>query len=317
MTEQPITLLLPGQGSQHTGMALDAYRHQPEFAATIDEFLALMSEEGVEPKQRWLSDDPQADLDDGRVAQPLIFAVEYAFATMLIRAGANVEALLGHSVGELAAATVAGVFDAHSAARIMAARSRALDLVPPGGMFAVAADPAVVSAQLRAEWARAGVVVAAVNGPRRAIVAGPDPEVQTAESMLCERGFVTMSVPARQPWHSPCMAHAATVFERSIAAERLHEPKIPIWSGRTGQRLRADEAKDPGFWAAQIAHPVLFWDALSDLLAHRSSLLIETGPGTGLSVQAMSHPEVREGRSKIVPITQGPGQREQSSAPIG
>ncbi|MEU7769605.1 acyltransferase domain-containing protein [Nocardia sp. NPDC049190] len=304
MTEQPIALLLPGQGSQHPGMALDTYRDQPEFAAIVDEFLALMSEEGVEPKRRWLSDDPETDLDDGRVAQPLIFAIEYAFATMLIRAGANVVALLGHSVGELAAATVAGVFDVGSAARIMGARVRALSLAPPGGMFAVAATPDVVRRQLGAQWVRAGVTIAAVNGPRRTIVAGPDPEVRTAESVLCERGFATISVPARQAWHSPCMADAATVFERSIAAERLHEPTTPIWSGRTGLRLRADEASDPSFWAAQIMHPVLFWNALSDLLGHRSSTLIETGPGTGLSVQARTHPAVLEGRSTIVPMIQ-------------
>ncbi|GGL46421.1 acyltransferase domain-containing protein [Nocardia jinanensis] len=297
MTDTPIALLLPGQGSQFAGMALESYREGKRFARVIDDFFDLMGEQGHQPKRHWLSGD--ADLDDGRIAQPLIFALAYAFADTVIANGVEVAAVLGHSIGELAAATVAGVFDLPAAARIVAARCHALDRSPPGAMFAVAAGVDAVLADLRPSWVRAGVAIAAVNSPVRTIVSGPYPQVRATESALTRRGVVTRWLRAKQPWHSPCMAAVASEFERAVAAEPLGEPKIALWSGRTGGRVGAAEAR-PQFWAEQIATPVLYWAALSDLLADRDYRLVDTGPGTTLSVLARSHPRVRTGSSAVL-----------------
>ncbi|PXX71717.1 acyl transferase family protein [Nocardia tenerifensis] len=297
MTVREIALLLPGQGSQHVGMAWDLYGVEPVFADAVDEFLALLGD-GALVRRRWLSGSP--DLDDGRIAQPLLFAVGYAFGVMVLRSNLRIVALLGHSIGELAAATLAGVFDLVAAARIVDARSRAMDRAPAGGMSVVSATPGQVRSRLSPQWRRAGVCVAAVNAPRRTMLAGPEVELAAVESALRAGGFTVRRIGARQPWHSPGMTAVAAELEAAVAAEVPAVPSIPLWSGRTGRRVRAREAVRPEFWAGQVAVPVLFWHALSDLLMSTDAVLTDTGPGAGLAVHARTHPAVRAGRRRVV-----------------
>lgn len=136
---RPLAFLLPGQGAQYPRMAVGLYESEPEFAATVDEFFELMGPEGSEIRSDWLSASPRLPVDAGRRAQPLLFVIGYAIGRLLVNRGLRPSVLLGHSVGELAAATLAGVFDLAGAARIMSARCRALDAAPPGGLLAVAA----------------------------------------------------------------------------------------------------------------------------------------------------------------------------------
>ncbi|MFI9406983.1 acyltransferase domain-containing protein [Nocardia sp. NPDC052316] len=296
MTIREIALLLPGQGSQHVGMAWDLYGGEPEFADAADEFLALL-DDGALVRRRWLSGSP--DLDDGRIAQPLLFAVGYAFGAMVLRSNVRIAALLGHSIGELAAATLAGVFDLGAAARIVDVRSRAMDRAPAGGMSAVAATPEQVRSHLSPRWRRAGVCVAAVNAPRRTVLAGPEVALSSAEADLRAVGFPVRRIGARQPWHSPGMAAVAAELEAAVAAEARAVPAIPLWSGRTGRRVRPDEAVRPEFWAGQVTAPVLFWHALSDLLLSTDAVLSDTGPGAGLAVHARAHSWVRAGHRRV------------------
>ncbi|CAL9655770.1 acyltransferase domain-containing protein [Streptomyces sp. enrichment culture] len=300
MAERPVALLLPGQGAQYPRMAVPLYQREPLFRVAVDEVLDLMGRPGAQIREDWLGDAPALPLDDGRRAQPLLFAIGYGVGRVLQQLGLRPAVLLGHSIGELAAAALAGVFDLPSAARILLARSGSLSAAPAGGMLAVAAAPERIRPWLDAQDVRHGVAVGAVNAPTQTILAGPEASLARTEQALRAAGLVARRVRATEPWHSPALREAALAFQEAVAAEPLHPPRIPILSARTGRTVTAREAVDPAFWAGQMAEPVLYWEALSKLLDSGDHLLVETGPGMSLSAPARRHPAVRSGRSEVV-----------------
>ncbi|WP_432158441.1 MULTISPECIES: acyltransferase domain-containing protein [unclassified Streptomyces] len=298
---RPVALLLPGQGAQQPGMAAGLYEKEPVFTAVLDEFFAAMGAEGEELRRDWLSDHPRVPLDDASRAQPLLFAVGYAIGRTLLDRGVRPAVLLGHSVGELAAAALAGVFDLAEAGWLMSARSAAMAGTGPGGMVAVAAGPAQLAPLLTA-GAAGGVAVGAVNAPAQTVLSGLEPHLSEVEQTLKEARLAARRVPARQAFHSPAIAEAAYVFESAFAGVALRPPAVPVWSTRTGRPVSAAEAVEAAFWAHQLAAPVLFWPALDNLLAEGDFTLVETGPGQGLSMLARRHPRVRGRHSRVVPL---------------
>lgn len=300
----PIALLLPGQGAQHPGMARELYGREPEFTSTLDAFFDLMGAEGRALRDDWLSDTPAVPLDDASRAQPLLFALGHAIGRALHSRGVRPSALLGHSVGELAGAALAGVFDLPSAARIMLARTEAMAKVPAGGMLAVAASPRAL-----APWTEDiepddanRVAVAAVNAPAQTVVAGPEESLARTGRSLHRAGLAARRVPSLQPFHCPATEGAAAEFAEAFAREPLHAPALRIQSTRTARPVEAAEATDARFWAGQLSRPVLFWPALDALLREGPWTLVETGPGRGLSLLARRHPAVRAGHSEVVPL---------------
>jgi [acyl-carrier-protein] S-malonyltransferase len=299
MTERGLVLLLPGQGSQFQGMAVELYEREPVFAAVLDEFFAAMGPEGKLVHDDWLSDTPGVPIDDGTRAQPLLFIIGYAIGTVLKSRGLRPARLIGHSVGELAAAALAGVFDLPAAARILAARSRVLADAQAGGMLAVAATPETVESLVDPTWAANGLVVGAINAPAQTILAGPETELSLVEEAVRAAGLIGRRVRSTQPFHSPVLNAAAEEFEQAIAAEELRPPQIPITSGWTGRPVEPAEGLRPAFWARQMAEPVLFWQAVSSLPDDGEFTLVEAGPGNLLSTVARRHPSVRARRSKV------------------
>lgn len=307
MTTQQIVLLLPGQGAQYQGMGVPLYRREPVFADVLDEFFAAMGPEGARLRDDWLSDRPEVSIDDGPRAQPLLFVIGYAIGKVLEERGLRPAVLLGHSVGELAAAALAGVFDLPAAANILRGRSAALVGAPAGGMLAVAASPERASAVIEPAWAARGLAVGAVNAPAQTILAGPEPELTLVEAAAKEAGLVARRVRSLQPFHSPVLGEAAQRFEKAIAAERLSVPRIPVKSARTGRLVEPHEAVDPAFWAYLMCEPVLFWQTLSSLPSRGRFAFVEAGPGNGLATAARRHASVRAGNSDVITLMPPPG----------
>ncbi|MFH9677342.1 acyltransferase domain-containing protein [Streptomyces sp. NPDC017405] len=299
---RPVALLLPGQGAQHRGMAVELYGREPVLTAVLDEFFAYLGDEGAALREQWLADPPGLEIDDASRAQPLLFAIGYALGRSVECQGIRLGALLGHSVGELAAAALAGVFGLRDAARLMRERAVATAGVPAGGMLAAAASVEELRPYLDPGERPDGVVVGARNGPRQTVLAGAEPRLTLVEERLRRHGVFCRRVAARQPFHSPAMADAVERFERAFATIQLRPPAVPVWSTRTGRRVSREQAADPGFWARQLATPVQFWPALDAMLESRDFLLVETGPGQGLSMLARRHHRVRQGHSEVVPL---------------
>ncbi|OLE30200.1 MAG: hypothetical protein AUG44_01855 [Actinobacteria bacterium 13_1_20CM_3_71_11] len=299
MRRRPVAFLLPGHGSQYVRMGVQLYGREPVFTSTMDGFFA---EYGPDLRNDWLTASPRLPIGAAERGQPLLFAVDYALAATITAWGIAPAALVGHSVGEFAAAAVAGVVGVDEAARHLAARTPLYRDAEPGGLLAVAASREAVAAVLPA-----GVTIGVANGPRQTMVAGPEAALRQAEKQLRAEGYRPVRADIPVPFHSPAMAGVAEQCAKALREVLLRPPRIPLYSTRTGRPLTADEAVDPEFWAGQLTTPVLFGDALDRLLADGDFLLVEVGPGRALTTVARQHPGVRAGRSAAVSALPGRG----------
>lgn len=306
MAARRTVLLLPGQGAQRERMAAGLYGEVPEFSAPMDVFFRTLGGGGARLRDEWLRRAPNPALDDALVAQPLLFAVGHALGRWVTAVGSGPDVLLGHSVGELAAACLAGVFSPEDGAALMATRSAALTGRGTGGMLAVAAPADALRPLLRGE-----VAVAAVNGPRQTVLAGTAERLAATARQLADAGFTVRPLRSRHAFHSPVLAPAADHYAHSLASVRLRAPRTELHSGRTARRIGATEATDPRFWADQLALPVLYWPALRALLDAEGDapglILLDASADHSLSAPARRHPAVRSGASIVVPLLARPG----------
>ncbi|MEU3983417.1 acyltransferase domain-containing protein [Streptomyces sp. NPDC026672] len=296
MTAPPPTVLLfPGQGAQQPGMGVGLHRAHPGFRTRMDEVLDLWRAHGFDLRADWLAARRGPEADGVRTAQPLLFSLDWALGRTVLDAGVRPAALLGHSVGEVAAATLAGVLDPADAVALMADRIAHLDDAPPGGMLAVQAGPDEVAPYTTDE-----VVVGAVNAPRQVLLCGPEDGLRVAEERLRADGLTCRRARAHHPFHSPVLTEAALRALPFLAALPVHPPRIALHSAYEPGPLGAERARDPRFWALQPARPVLFWPALDALLTERDAVLVEAGPGQGLTALARRHPRVAKGGSRAL-----------------
>lgn len=301
--------LFPGQGGQHPRMGAGLYSHEPVFTAAMNAFFESPAGHPGAPwadaervRDGWLAAEPGPDFDDAWCAQPLLFAVGHALAQTVRARGVTPRALLGHSVGELAAAAVGGVFDPAHAGTLLQARSMAMSRTVPGGMIVVAAAVDQVQPYLSAS-----VVVGAINTPRQVVLSGPAAPLAEAAAALRAGGFAVAAARARQAFHSPACDQAAMDFAAGFSGIPLAAPNILIQSTRTGLPVTGEEAVDPNFWAGQLARPVLFWPAFDALLQTGDVVFLEAGPGGSCSAMTRRHPAVRSRRSQVLPLLPATG----------
>ncbi|GAB2862620.1 hypothetical protein GCM10022221_73150 [Actinocorallia aurea] len=288
-------LVFPGQGAQHPRMAAGLYGHDATFTACMDEAFTLLGEAGPRLRDAWLAADPPEAYDDVTVAQPLLYAVNHALGRMVMDWGAVPVALLGHSVGELAAATLAGVLSFADGIALMRDRLDRFAATPPGGMLAVAASVNDVADLL----ATGRVHLAAVNAARQLLLAGESAPLAEAARILADRGVICRPAAARQAFHSPVVAGAVEETRAGFRAVAWREPRLTLYSAYTGGVLTARDARDPDFWAWQAARTVRFAPTLARLLDDHDCLLLEAGPGDGLSRLARRQPRIAAGRSAV------------------
>ncbi len=286
-SRRPVALLLPGQGAQHARMAAGLYGREPVFTSSVDDCLACFPD-GAALRDEWLCGRPHMDIADARWAQPMLLAVDYALGRMVLAWGVAPVALLGHSVGETAAAVLAGVLSIAEAAVLTSKRVQRIQDTPDGGMLAVAASAAEVQPLLVP-----GVAVGAINAPRQTVLAGLDGPLCTVECRLGERGYIFRRLPSRKAFHSPAALPAADATD--LTGVRLSPPRLPLYSAYTGALLTAEQATDPQFWAVHPVAPVRFWPALDLVLSTRPTVAIEAGPGQQLVSIARRHRSVASG----------------------
>jgi acyl transferase domain-containing protein len=296
----PVVLLLPGQGAQHPRMAAGLYDHDETFTYWMNEAFSLFQEDGPRLRREWLARRRSAEFDDVTVAQPLLYAVNHALGQMVLGWGIRPVALLGHSVGEFAAATLAGVLDFPAGARLMSSRIRSFAATEPGGMLAVAASVSEIADLLGSD-----IHLAAVNAARQLLLAGERGALDNAARQLKERGFTCRDVLARQAFHSPVVDDAVRGSLAEFRAVTLRPPRLTVYSAYTGGVLTDELAVDGEFWAWQAARTVYFAPTLTALLDEHDCLLLETGPGDGLTRVARRQRRVFEGRSRAQPLLPG------------
>jgi acyl transferase domain-containing protein/acyl carrier protein len=279
---QEVAFLFTGQGAQYAGMAAQLYQTQPRFREVLDHCDALLRPRLDRPLLSVLY--PRAGqpspIDQTGWAQPALFAVEYALAALWRSLGVEPAAVLGHSVGEYVAATVAGVLDLEDAVALVARRGARMQQLPAGGaMAAVGAGEAEV-ADLIAGHPQ--VAVAAVNGSRQTVVSGPRQAVATLLGELTARGVAAHPLHVSHAFHSPLVDPILDSFEADASEVRLRPPRLPMVAGLSGT-WAGTEVATPRYWRRQLREPVRFADGIQALLAAGNRLLVEVGPAPVLT----------------------------------
>jgi len=281
---QPV-FMFPGQGAQYAGMGRALHAADPVFRAAFDECLrAFDGVLGFDLRERMFSDDASA-LAPTSVTQPATFALEYALARQLMALGVKPAAMIGHSVGEFAAAVLAGVMRLEDAARLVARRGALMQALPAGTMLSVRM-PAAELQPLLPE----GISLAADNGPAVCVAAGPSEAIEKLRAELEAKGIVAKTLQTSHAFHSAMMDAAVAPFEALVRETPLSAPTLPIYSTLTGRILRDEEATDPRYWARHLRETVRFSPALREVLGQLAHpLFIEIGPRNTLATLARQH----------------------------
>ncbi|WP_329792213.1 type I polyketide synthase [Lentzea sp. DG1S-22] len=275
--------LFTGGGAQYLGMGRDLCATHPAFAAIFDTVTAEFDAHLPRPLREVMFAEDSALLDRIDYMLPALFAIEVSVARLLESWGVVPDFVAGHSIGEFAAAHVAGVWSLADAARIVAIRGRLMNSLPPGGaMVAIQASEEEVAPELT------GLVgFAALNGPTSVVISGDEETATAIAQRFKDRGRKAKKLVVSHASHSALMDGILDEFGRATAELTYSAPRIPIISTLTGKQAGADEVGDPQYWVRHIRRPVRFTDAVNVLEREGVTRYVEVGPNGVLTAAAM------------------------------
>lgn len=283
----PLAFMFPGQGSQYVGMGAALYNREPEFTRWIDRGTELLRAPLKTDLRDFIchagtvSQAMAEEQRETRIAQPCLYLVEYALARLWMSRGLRPDAMIGHSVGEFVAATLANVISFEDGVRLVAARGRLMQSQPQGAMVSVRADVETVSAHLGDE-----VEIAAVNAPKLCVISGTFAAVDAACAAMERAGIAFSRLHTSHAFHSAMMDGVTDALREETAKVTYGTAITPYISCVTGGWQTIEQGMSPDYWAKHCRAAVRFSDGLSALSEGRKPVLLEVGPGRTLSVFA-------------------------------
>jgi acyl transferase domain-containing protein/acyl carrier protein len=311
---RPVAFMFPGLGTHYINMAWELYKTEPTFREQVDRCCSLLEPHlGFNLKDVLYPSKNQADkgnqeqspangtpksginlrqmlgrgaepaneatqkLNQTFLTQPAIFVIEYALAQLWQSWGIRPIAMLGYSIGEYVAATLAEVLSLEDAITLVAKRAQMIQELPGGAMLAVPLSEEEVHPLLDDRLS-----LSAVNGPKLCVVAGYTDAVDELSHQLSERGLVCRRLVTSHAFHSKMMDAIAQPLTELVKTVRFQPPKIPYLSNVTGTWITAAQATDPSYWTKHLCQPVRFADGVNELWKQHSPILLEVGPGQTL-----------------------------------
>ncbi|MEO3814019.1 SDR family NAD(P)-dependent oxidoreductase [Sphaerisporangium sp. B11E5] len=285
LPDRRLAFLFSGQGAQRIGMATGLLATSAPYAAAFEEIAGRLAPHiGADPREL-ITGDAEV-LRQTRYAQPALFAVQVALYRLAEAHGLRPDYLIGHSVGELAAAHVAGVLDADDACALVAARGRLMQSAPGNGAMAAFTATEAEAAELAEA---SGVEIAAVNGPASVVLSGDADEIDRLVARWRSGGRKATRLKVSHAFHSAQMDAVLDEFREVVSGLTFAEPRVPIISTATGELTH--EITSPDYWVAQLRGTVRFADAVRT--AHRSGVtsFVEIGPDGTLATMAQETAE--------------------------
>ena len=278
--DSSICFMFPGQGAQHVNMGRELYSSEPVFHDAVDRCAAILRTElnldllsvlypAVDPET-----DTPTELTQTYLAQPAIFVIEYALAQLWLSWGIAPASMIGHSIGEFVAATLAGVFSLDDGLRLVAHRGRLMQSLPAGTMLSVRASEDQITPFLTAETS-----IAAQNAPSLFVVSGTTPAIASLEETLTRQNIVHRRLVTSHAFHSPMMDPIMAGFRAEVAKVKLSAPTISYVSSATGTWITLEEATSPDYWTRHLRNAVRFSTGVQRLLDRENTVLLEVGPG--------------------------------------
>ncbi len=286
-----VAYMFAGGGAQYPNMGAGLYDSEPVFRAAVDECLDILTTR-VKTDIRGLlfpapGTEAQAaiELERPSLALPALLTIQYAQAKLWMSWGLAPTAMIGHSMGEYTAAHLAGVFSLADALTLVELRGRLFETLPEGGMLSVPLSEDELRPYMPPELS-----IAAVNGPRLTVAAGPVHAVEALQQRLAQEEIEAARVRINVAAHSSMLEPILKEFGEFFSRITMHAPKLPFVSNLSGTWITAAEATDPAYWVRHLRNTVRFADGLNELLKDPTRILLEVGAGRTLSSLARQHP---------------------------